>query len=85
MTQLLEIRAVIKYFCRKGIPPKEIYENFMETFGKESPSLSTAKNWAAYFRSGREGVDDDGQSGCPKDATADENVKVVHTLVMCEA
>ena len=25
----------------------------------------------------------DGRSGRPKDATADENAKVVHTLVMC--
>ena len=27
----VEIRAVIKYFCRKGMPLKEIYEDFMET------------------------------------------------------
>ena len=26
----LEIRAVIKYFCKKGMPPKEIHEDFME-------------------------------------------------------
>ena len=30
------------------------------------------------------GVEDDGRSGRPKDATTDENVKVVHTLVMCD-
>ena len=42
----LEISAVIKYFCKKGMPPKEINEDFMETLG--------------------------------------ENVKVVHTLVMCD-
>ena len=33
---------------------------------------------------GGESVEDDGRSGHPKDATADENVKVVHTLVMCD-
>ena len=27
----LEIRAVIKYFCKKGMPPKEINADFMET------------------------------------------------------
>ena len=32
----------------------------------------------------RDSVEDDGQSGRPKDATADENDKVVHTLVMCD-
>ena len=32
----------------------------------------------------REGVEDDGRSSRPKGATTDENVKVVHTLVMCD-
>ena len=39
----LELRAVIKYFCMKGIPPKEIHEGLIETPGKESPSYSTVK------------------------------------------
>ena len=34
----LEIRAVIKYFCKKGMPAKEIHEDVMETLGKESAS-----------------------------------------------
>ena len=37
----VEIRVVIKYFCKKGMPPKEIHEDYMETLGKESPSYST--------------------------------------------
>ena len=36
----LEIRAVIKYFCMKVLPPQEIHEDFMKTLGKESPSYS---------------------------------------------
>ena len=32
-----------------------------------------------------ESVDDNGRSGRPEDATADENVKVVHTLVVCDS
>ena len=39
----LEIRADIKYFCKKGKPPKEIHEDFVETLGKESPSHSSEK------------------------------------------
>ena len=41
-----EIRAVIKYFCKEGIPPKEIHEDFMETVGKESPSYSNVTKMA---------------------------------------
>ena len=60
----LEIRAVIKYFSKKGMPPKKIHESkeegkdedFMETLGKESPSYSTVKKWAAEVKKGRESV-----------------------------
>ena len=45
-----EIRAVIKYFYKKGMLLNEIHEHFMETLGKESPSYSTKKNWAAELR-----------------------------------
>jgi hypothetical protein len=37
----VEIRAIIKYLCQKGMSPKEIHEDFMDTLGKESPSYST--------------------------------------------
>ena len=42
------------------------------------------KKWAAEFERGRESVEVDGWSGRLKDAAADKNVKVVHTLVMCD-
>ena len=38
----------------------------------------------AEFERRRESVEDDGWSGRPIDATADEKIKVVHTLVICE-
>ena len=30
----LEIRAVIKYFCKKGMPPREMHEEFIEPLGR---------------------------------------------------
>ena len=51
---------------------------------KESPSYSTVKKWAAEFRKGRENIEDDEWSGCPKEATADESVEIVHSLLMCD-
>ena len=56
----------------------------METLGKESPSYSTVKKWAAEFKRGRKSVEDDGRFDHPKNATTDKNVKVVNTLVMCD-
>ena len=52
----LEIRAVIKYFCKKGMTPKEIHEDFMETLEKGSPSYSTVKKWTVEFKRGTESV-----------------------------
>ena len=70
-----EIRADIKYFCKKGMPPKKIHEDIMETLGKESHSYSTVKQWAAEFKRRRESVKDDRRSDRPKDAATDENVR----------
>ena len=55
-------------------------ETLMKCSIMEIP-YSTVKKWAAEFKRGRESVEDDGLSGCFKD---DENVKVMHTLVMCD-
>ena len=78
----LELRAVIKYFCTKGMPPKEIHEDFMETLRKESTSYSTVNKWAAEFKRGRQSIEDDGPWVVPR--TADDNANVVGILVMCD-
>ena len=54
----------------------------METLGKESPS--TVKKWVAEFRRGRESIEDDEQSGYPKETASDENFEIVRRLVMCD-
>ncbi|UYV79337.1 hypothetical protein LAZ67_17002197 [Cordylochernes scorpioides] len=38
-----EIRAVIKYLCKKGMSPKEIYEDMVDTLREDAPSYSTVK------------------------------------------
>ena len=57
---------------------KEIHEDFR----KASPSYRTVKKWAAEFRRARESIENDEQFGCPKKATTDEDVEIVHSLAM---
>ena len=44
--------------------------------------LIAVKKWASEFKRERDSVEDDQQSGRPKDANADEIFKIVHTLAM---
>ena len=78
--ETLEIRVVIKYFCKTECLPRKFMKTSWKPLGRSLHS--TVKKWAAAFKRGREGIEGDGRSGRPQDATADENVKVVHTLVM---
>ena len=72
-------RAVVKYFCKKGMSPKEIHEDFIKTLGNESPSYRMVKKWAAEFKRGRDSLEDNKQSGCPKEATTCQNVELVQS------
>ena len=46
--------------------------------------LGIEKKWAAEFRRGRECMEDYEQSGYPIETTTDENVELVHILIMCD-
>ena len=41
---MVEVNAVIKYFCKKGMSLKEIQDDFIKTLGDESPSYSMVMN-----------------------------------------
>ena len=74
--------AVIKYFCKKGMSPKEIHDDFIKTLRNKPPSYSTVKKWATEFSRGRESVEDYERSGSHKEATIDENVALVPSLII---
>jgi hypothetical protein len=46
----VEIRAVNKYLCKKGMSPKEIMKTSWLHFGRSPLSV---KKWAAEFKRGR--------------------------------
>ena len=48
----IEYRAVIKFFVKEGLTPKEIHSKFIKVYGDSSASFSTIKKWAAEFKRG---------------------------------
>ena len=52
-----EIRAVIKYFVKRGMKTKEIHADFQNTLGDSAPSYSTVAKWTVEFIFGRESLD----------------------------
>ena len=80
----VEARAVVKYFCKKGMSPTEFHDDSVKTLGDEPPSYSMVKKWSAKFRRGRESMEDYIRSGCPKETTTDENIELLHCLIMCD-
>jgi len=62
----IECRAVIKFFVKEGLTPKEFHSKFINVYGDSSPSFSTIKKWAAEFKRGRTSLEDDPREGRPK-------------------
>ena len=62
----IEYRAVIKFFVKEGLTPNEIHLKFIKVYGGSSPSFSIIKKWAAEFKRGRTGLEDDPREGRPK-------------------
>jgi len=60
-----EYRAVIKLFVKEGLMPNEIHLKFIKVYVDSSPSFSTIKKWAAEFKRGRTGLEDDPREGRP--------------------
>jgi hypothetical protein len=40
----IEYRAVIKFFAKEGLPPKESHLKFIKVYGDSSPSFLTIKS-----------------------------------------
>ena len=81
----VEVRAVIKYFFKKGMSLKEIHDDFIKTLWDESPSDSTVKKWAAEFRRrGRAWRTMNPQGTLKRLLTTCKNNELVHSLILCD-
>ncbi|UYV71625.1 hypothetical protein LAZ67_8003933 [Cordylochernes scorpioides] len=73
-----EIRAVIKYLCNKGMSPKEIYEDMVETLREDAPSYSTVKKKrVAALKLGRISTEDEHRPGRPVESVTQENINKI--------
>lgn len=77
----VELRAIIKYFDKKGLSPKQIHEELVETLRDKAPSYSMVKTWCADFKRGRTSTEDASRSGRPREAATPEIIEDVHDMV----
>jgi transposase len=78
----IEYRVVIKFFVKEGLTPNEIHSKFINVYGDSSPSFSTIKKWAAEFKRGRTGLEDDLREGRSKSASTPEIIEQVHDMLL---
>ena len=50
--------GVMRYLQKKELAFKEIHADVVATLGDDAPALSTLKKWAAYFKKGKESLED---------------------------
>jgi len=57
---------------------KAIHDDILATLGDNAPTYSVLKSLLVKFKCGKNSVDDEHRSGCPKDAASTENVQIVN-------
>jgi len=80
----IEYCAVIKFFVKEGLTPKEIHLKFIKVYGYSSLSFSTTKKWIAKFKHGRTILEDDPHEGRPKSATTPEIIEQMDDMVLVD-
>ena len=72
---------MIFYDYKSGLTQQQSVERLCAAFGDDAPSRTTVFEWFAEFRRGRRSLDDEVRSGRPVEATTEENVAAVRTIV----
>ena len=58
-----------------------IHDDVLATLGDNAHVHSVVKIWLAEFKRGRNSVEDEHCSGCPKDGASTENVQIVNDML----
>jgi histone-lysine N-methyltransferase SETMAR len=77
-------RAAIKLLFLKGMQPKEIHSNLVETLKDDAPSYRVVKYWVAEFKRGRQSTEDEARPGRPVDVSTPEMEELVHKTVLSD-
>jgi len=64
-----------------GETPSDTCAMLSEAYGGEAMKKSSILEWHKRFKEGRENVEDDEGSGCPRSNRTDENVEKVRNLM----
>jgi histone-lysine N-methyltransferase SETMAR len=78
----IEVRAVIKFLTKEDESSTNMHKQMVKVYGHSCPSLATVKWWAAEFKRGKKGLEDDQRSGRPSNAITQENIEAVLNVIM---
>ena len=80
----VEYRAVIKFLVKQGKTPHEIHQQFIDSYGDQSPSYATIYRWHRDFTRGKISLNDDPHTGRIPDAITPQSIERVRNLIKDE-
>lgn len=77
----MEQRAAIKFCFKLGKSPSETYELVKQAYQNEALGQAMVYRWHKLFREGRESIEDEPRSGCPKSGRNKENIEKIADIL----
>ena len=74
-------RSLIKVSVALNKTPTDIHNDLVSVYGDLAYSYQAVAKWAAAFKSGRESIRDESQSGRPVTESTNANINMVEQLI----